>query len=416
MPPAARRRLLGAATFATLVMLAASMPTLAAAGRARTPGSATGATGAAPLTSTTRVTRRVRRPGVYAVLVTVPSLAAAETISVFAGSQALHRVALSPGQPTALELHARAQGGRITVRTVAFGPPVQVEVALARQGAALPAPSIGSTGATGATGASGASGATGATGATGPRTFVAPRRGAYRRLVWSDEFSGPAGAPPDPANWVEDGDSGCGPGTLSTNTQTTANAALDGTGNLAITVRRGAGGSYTSAQLDSRGLVSMQYGEIEARIELPVGSGMCSAFWMVGDSTGVPCTEQCGEIDIMENISRLPDTAFATLHGPISGVSNFQQWEQSVTAATPLTGSWHTYGLIWRPNRITWTVDGLPYATATPSQLPPSARWVFDGHSFHILLDVAVGGWPGAPRPDARFPAAMRVDWVRVYD
>jgi beta-glucanase (GH16 family) len=160
----------------------------------------------------------------------------------------------------------------------------------------------------------------------------------------------------------------------------------------------------------------MQYGEIEARIELPVGSGMCSAFWMLGDSTGVPCDEQCGEIDIMENISRMPETAFATLHGPISGVSNFQQWEQSVTAATPLTGSWHTYGLIWRPNRITWTVDGLPYATATPSQLPPSARWVFNGHSFHILLDVAVGGWPGAPRPDARFPTAMRVDWVRVYD
>jgi beta-glucanase (GH16 family) len=36
-------------------------------------------------------------------------------------------------------------------------------------------------------------------------------------------------------------------------------------------------------------------------------------------------------------------------------------------------------------------------------------------HPFHILLDLAVGGWPGPPAAGATFPATMLVDWVRVY-
>jgi beta-glucanase (GH16 family) len=41
---------------------------------------------------------------------------------------------------------------------------------------------------------------------------------------------------------------------------------------------------------------------------------------------------------------------------------------------------------------------------------------VFSGHSFHVLLSLAVGGWPGPPTSAAAFPATMYVDWVRLYD
>lgn len=159
----------------------------------------------------------------------------------------------------------------------------------------------------------------------------------------------------------------------------------------------------------------MRYGEIEARIEIPAGSGLCAGFWMVGNTTAPVCSPQCGEIDVMEAISPLPDTAFATLHGPVQGSPNDQQWEQYVTSVTPLAGSFHTYGVVWRPRSLTWTIDGVPYATATPQDLPASAQWVFDTHPFHILLDLAVGGWPGAPASGARFPATMRVNWVRIF-
>jgi beta-glucanase (GH16 family) len=100
----------------------------------------------------------------------------------------------------------------------------------------------------------------------------------------------------------------------------------------------------------------------------------------------------------------------------VSGSTNYQQWQQWVISATSLQGSFHTYGLIWSPRRLTWTIDGVPYATATPASLSSNAQWVFDGHPFSLQLDLAVGGWPGAPTSTTEFPASMLVDWVRVYD
>ena len=363
---------------------------------------------------TTTVVKKVSSWGDYAVVVSVPAPAAAESIDVFVGSQSQRNVAIGPGQGAVLAFSVRhLRRKQFTVRTISPAAPLHVTVAVARQSTnTTPPPVI-----TGSTGATGATGSTGATGATG-RTIIGPSSGPYRNLVWSDEFNGPTGTPANPANWSADTTGSCGDGTLSTDQQNPANAALDGSGGLAISAYQlgvSAGASYSSAQLDSNHLFSFSYGELEARIRLPVGSGLCSGFWMVGDSSVAGCFPGCGEIDVMEAISPLPDTIFATLHGPISGSSNTQQWETSVTSATPFAGAYHTYGLIWQPGRLVWTLDGVPYATAARSALPPSAQWVFDGHPFHVLLSLAVGGWPGAPAAAAPFPATMRVDWVRLF-
>ena len=241
-----------------------------------------------------------------------------------------------------------------------------------------------------------------------------PVSGPYNNLVWSDSFDGPAGTAPNPAIWTPDLDGGCGDNTLSTSTASTANAQVDGQGNLTINALHDASG-YTSAELNTRSAFSFRYGRLEARIALPRGSGLCSAFWMVGDSVTQPCFPGCGEIDVMEAISPYPNVAYATLHGPVTGSGNYQQWEHFITSATSLTGAFHTYGVTWTPTKITWTLDGVPWVTAAPKDLPPSATWVFT-HPFHIILDVAVGGWPGDPAAGAVFPATMRVAWVRLYN
>ena len=58
-------------------------------------------------------------------------------------------------------------------------------------------------------------------------------------LAWSDEFDGPRGSPADPAIWrPEVGGHGWGNEELQYYTDGTANAALDGAGNLAIVIRR----------------------------------------------------------------------------------------------------------------------------------------------------------------------------------
>jgi beta-glucanase (GH16 family) len=364
----------------------------------------------APTTTVTTVVKRVPRAGAYSVVVTVPAPATQESVSVTVGAQSQQNVSVYPGDPTALafELHLRHRS--FTVSTTSSAGPVRVSVSAALQSTS-PTLSGGVTGATGPLGGEGSTGATGTTGTVAP--LVAPTTGPYSHLAWSDEFQGPAASPPNPANWTEDNYQSCGPGTLSTSTQSPANASLNGHGQLGITADGPPG--YQSAQLDSGGHLSLEYGELEARIRLPSGSGLCAGFWMTGDGAA-GCWPACGEIDVMEAISPLPDVAFGTLHGPVLGSPNYQQWEQTLTSATPLNAAFHTYGVIWRPGRITWTFDGVPYATATPSELPPSAQWVFSGHSFHVLLTLSVGGWPGAPAAGAPFPATMWVDWVRLYD
>jgi beta-glucanase (GH16 family) len=397
------RRLLACCVAATTLVLATvtAIPSLAAAPKKAAPS--------APSLTTT-MTKKIAATGSYTVVVTVAPPAAAETISVFVGSSVQRNVSVGPGLNAVLAFYAHFTNRRFKVRVLASSAAVVFTVAAARQPAAQGTPPIGSTGSTGSTGPTGTSGA----------TFTAPSQGPYKKLVWSDEFNGPAGTPPNASNWTADSGGSCGDGTLSTDTQDPANASLNGYGDLGInayenTATAGAP-TYTSAQLDSNQKISVSYGEIEARIALPRGSGLCSGFWMVGNSPNGGCFPECGEIDIMEAVTLYPNEVFGTLHGPLIGSSNYQQWQQGVTAPTPFPGTFHTYGLIWQPGRLTWTLDGVPYGTATPKQLPATAQWVFNGNPFHILLSLAVGGWPGPPAAGASFPATMRVDWVRLYD
>ena len=76
-------------------------------------------------------------------------------------------------------------------------------------------------------------------------------------LVWSDEFDGAAGSPPDPRFWEpETGGHGWGNQELQYYTDSTGNAALDGAGHLAIVVRQAdpqAAGRTAAARTPPRG-------------------------------------------------------------------------------------------------------------------------------------------------------------------
>ena len=355
---------------------------------------------------TTTRHERVRTPGEYAIVVSVPTIAVSQSITVSAANQVQRNVPISPSQAVHLAFYVHLTHRTYTVRATDQGKPVHFTVAASLQ---QPDPS-GSTGSTGTTGAPSPNGV----------VDIGPAEGPYNTLAWSDEFTGPAGSPPNPLNWTADAGGGCGSGpgvgTVSTNTQDPANASLNGAGDLAIAGLAGASG-YTSAQLDTYGKFSFEYGRIEARIEEPAGVGLCSQFWLLGDSStlGQDCWPSCGEIDVHEAIGNLPSQADAFLHGPGAAAPGYQQWGTSIESALPFTDSFHTYGLIWQPNLLTWTLDGVPYASATPKTLGKGSTWAFNSHSFHIILDLEVGGWPGPPNANTIFPASMLVDWVRVY-
>jgi beta-glucanase (GH16 family) len=234
-------------------------------------------------------------------------------------------------------------------------------------------------------------------------------------LTWSDEFNGAAGAI-DRSKWAFDsGGGGFGNDELEYYTDRTSNVALDGGGNLVITARAEpyGGRSYTSGRIKTAGHFTQAYGRIEARLQIPRGQGIWPAFWMLGqniDSVGWP---RCGEIDIMENIGREPNSNHGSLHGP--GYSGAKPLSGVFHASAPLADGFHTYAVEWEPNAIRFYVDQTLYETRTPRDVPAGSRWVYD-HPFFIILNVAVGGhWPGSPDGSTQFPQALKVDYVRVF-
>lgn len=102
------------------------------------------------------------------------------------------------------------------------------------------------------------------------------------KLVWHDEFDGPA---LDVTRWVREiGGDGWGNAELEFYTARPENARLED-GHLVIEARREPFGNrqYTSARLKTEGLGAWTYGRIEARIRIPRGQGLWPAFWLLGD-------------------------------------------------------------------------------------------------------------------------------------
>src|SRR5262249_56754068 len=109
---------------------------------------------------------------------------------------------------------------------------------------------------------------------------------------------------------------------LQTYTTRADNAVIQ-QGNLVITARAehftGADGiarDYTSGRLRTQGRFVQTYGRFEARMQIPRGQGIWPAFWLLGANADAVGWPDCGEIDIMENIGREPNTVHGTLHGP----------------------------------------------------------------------------------------------------
>jgi beta-glucanase (GH16 family) len=242
-----------------------------------------------------------------------------------------------------------------------------------------------------------------------------------RRLVWSDEFDGPAGKRPNPANWSFSTGGRWGNGReLQCYTKRARNASHDGRGNLRIVARRerhscgGTGNRYTSARIHTNDKREFQYGVIKARMKIPPGHGIWPAFWTLGfDAESRPWPDE-GEIDILEVIGREPRVAQHHVHGATASGDHWQVARNRVGPAWH--NDFHVYAIRWSEGRIEFRVDGVSHGAIDRTDLPATWSWPFD-KPHYLLLNVAVGGprsWPGAPDPGTRFPASLLVDWVRV--
>lgn len=249
-------------------------------------------------------------------------------------------------------------------------------------------------------------------------------------LRWSDEFDGPAGTRPDTLSWTYQVGDGCreglcgwGNGEKESYTNDSANAALDGLGNLAITARRAGAGltchygpcRYSSARLTTKRKRLAQPGRVEARIRIPEGQGLWPAFWMLGASDPDTRWPQTGELDIMENHGSAPRSTSSAVHGPgYSGKTPFVHDVELVDGASFHTG-FHLFAVEWDQVSVRFYVDNRLHHSVSRREVESRGAWVFD-QPFFIMLNLAVGGtFDGDPRSDAILPATMLVDYVRVY-
>jgi beta-glucanase (GH16 family) len=253
---------------------------------------------------------------------------------------------------------------------------------------------------------------------------VAQTPAKFTELTFSDEFEGKNGSSVDSTKWTaEIGGKGWGNQELQYYTNSTENSYLDGKGNLVIKAVKLQSPldlncwygkcEYTSARLITKEKFEQKYGRFEARIKVPQGQGMWSAFWMLGNDFDKVGWAECGEIDIMENIGKDPKKTFGTIHGP--GYSGAEGISSHVKMKKAVGDDFHIFSTEWSENKIFFFVDGKRFKTLTPKDLPKGKKWVYD-HPFFIILNFAVGGpWGGNPDNTSIFPQTMMIDYVRVY-
>ncbi|WP_338848493.1 RICIN domain-containing protein [Massilia sp. W12] len=241
------------------------------------------------------------------------------------------------------------------------------------------------------------------------------------RLVWSDEFNGPA---IDGNKWsFEVNGKGGGNNELQYYTARSQNARIEN-GKLVIEARKeqysGADGvrQYTSARLRSLNKGDWLYGRFEARMKLPRGQGMWPAFWMLPTDNKYGTWAASGEIDIMEAVN-MQAAGGNKVYGSIHFGNTWPNNKHITVANTPpssISDNFHVYAVEWEPRVIRWYVNNVLYSTQTQWNTGSAPYPAPFDQRFHLLLNLAVGGnWPGSPNASTVFPQRMEVDYVRVY-
>jgi hypothetical protein len=231
------------------------------------------------------------------------------------------------------------------------------------------------------------------------------------RVIFRDDFDGPAGANPDPAkwtvmNWCDNW------GSASCNTSRADNVLLDGSGNLLVRAIRedytdpyGNLGTWTSGRLETQNKFTFTYGTLKARIKVPAGNGLWPSFWTNG-RTGWPAS---GEIDVMEFLGNSPAVYYCSVHGANKKSGAHVSTTLPYTSPSSLADDFHVYEAQWTASQVAFYVDGIPCGTVSTTGMKTFSPQ-------HVLVGMGVGTDWNANQPDETTPspAEMVVDWVEA--
>jgi beta-glucanase (GH16 family) len=141
------------------------------------------------------------------------------------------------------------------------------------------------------------------------------------------------------------------------------------------------------------GITGQTYGAYFVRSRL-TGPGATEVELLIPDASVWP-----PELDFNESFGGTTETS-ATDHYGSSDSTVYQTLNIDLT-------QWHTWGIIWTPNSITYTVDGQVWGTAV------TAAGSSPTQPMHISLQQQTWCSSGWACPTA--PSSLDVDWVAEY-
>ncbi|MEZ0265587.1 MAG: family 16 glycosylhydrolase [Phycisphaerae bacterium] len=228
------------------------------------------------------------------------------------------------------------------------------------------------------------------------------------RLIFADEFHGTS---LDTSKW-----SAAYPGWTMPNSASTASAAHVSVGDGVLTLNATlTSGGFSSGSISTYQKYNFDGGYVEARIKLPTTPGSWPAFW--GLYTGWP-----PEMDIMEyplttdgGANGYANDAYHTAfhYRNASGGNSAGAGKVNPSWLGDLSTGYHIFAADWwSDTSVRFYLDGVEVSSFT------SGADVAEMVSMYMILDYAVGGWPGTPST-AQWPVGWsdqtKVDWVRVW-
>ena len=160
------------------------------------------------------------------------------------------------------------------------------------------------------------------------------------------------------------------------------------------------GGPYpfVSGLLSTERSFAQRYGYFVARMKMSLTKGAWATFWFMPQQTWTP------QLAAPTIFGETPTKIHQGVNSALTGAST--EYPYDVTGSID---EFHSYGVEWRPDGLTWYVDGVASGTSTAvSELI---------EPMFMLLNVPVGGGTLGGDPDATssFPASIEVDYVRAY-
>ena len=236
----------------------------------------------------------------------------------------------------------------------------------------------------------------------GPVPAPSAATGGY---IFADEFDGPAGSAPDYSKWtVFNWDENVTPPMLGHWRDDRRNVFLDGNSNLVLCATQ-EGPDYFSGKVQSVAKVGIGH-TWEARTKFDcLTPGCWPAFWTVNEE---PLPD--GEVDVVEWYGNGAWPAGSTVHARSDG----KTWRGKSIPGLVDAG-WHTWRCQWDDSGFHFSRDGNPYFSVPAA--PIQGRWPFNqpGYLMSTLFSLAVGGPGGGDQSRGAYPAAMLIDWIRVW-